>query len=100
MNAQQMKLLESVGEGILQVAAREEKKLDQQLKEMENLGFTCIYGKDDWYITNFHYNFTKMKMILKHWGRGEEWIFKSKCDKNKIGDSLDMECEGISNKHN
>eukprot|EP01036_Dinobryon_divergens_P023047 gene23047-31363_t len=37
MNAQQMKLLESVGEGILQVAAREEKKLDQQLKEMENL---------------------------------------------------------------
>ena len=47
MNAQQMKLLESVGEGILQVAAREEKKLDQQLKEMENLGFTCIYGIDD-----------------------------------------------------
>ena len=39
MNAQQMKLLESVGEGILQVAAREEKKLDQQLKDMENLGF-------------------------------------------------------------
>lgn len=48
MNAQQMKLLESVGEGILQVAAREEKKLDQQLKEMENLGvylfmFLCFY---------------------------------------------------------
>lgn len=33
-----MKLLESVGEGILAVAAREEKKLDQQLKEMEKLG--------------------------------------------------------------
>jgi predicted HD phosphohydrolase len=31
-------LAEQVGMGILQVAAAEEKKLDQQLKAMENLG--------------------------------------------------------------
>ena len=66
MNAQQMKLLESVGEGILQVAAREEKKLDQQLKEMENLGFLVYTEQMTDIITNFHYNFTQMKMILKH----------------------------------
>lgn len=38
MNAHQQQLLESVGEGILKVAEREEKKLDQQLKQIENLG--------------------------------------------------------------
>ena len=38
MNAQQMKLLEKMGDGILQVAEREEKKLDAKLKEIENLG--------------------------------------------------------------
>lgn len=32
--------MERVGEGILQVAAMEERKLDAQLKAMENLGKT------------------------------------------------------------
>lgn len=35
MHAQAM---EQVGQGILQVAAMEEKKLDAQLKDLENLG--------------------------------------------------------------
>lgn len=31
-------LMERVGEGILQVAQAEEKRLDEQLKSLENLG--------------------------------------------------------------
>jgi hypothetical protein len=38
----QTMLAEQVGQGILQVAAMEEKKLDQQLKAMENLGKLII----------------------------------------------------------
>ena len=39
MHAQAM---EQVGQGILQVAAMEEQKLDAQLKDLENLGFTTF----------------------------------------------------------
>ena len=38
MNAQQVQLMERVGDGILQVAEAEEKRLDAQLKSLENLG--------------------------------------------------------------
>lgn len=38
MNAQQQMIMERVGEGILQVAEAEERKLDAQLKNFENLG--------------------------------------------------------------
>ena len=38
MDPNQMKLIERVGEGILQVAEAEEKKLDAQLRNIENLG--------------------------------------------------------------
>ena len=34
--------MEKVGQGILQVAEMEEKKLDAQLKDLENLGFTIL----------------------------------------------------------
>lgn len=34
--------MEQVGAGILQVAAAEERKLDAQLKDMENLGRKCL----------------------------------------------------------
>ena len=38
MDAQSMAIMENVGRGILQQAELEEKKLDQQLKSLENLG--------------------------------------------------------------
>jgi hypothetical protein len=38
MNSQQVQLMERVGDGILQVAAAEERKLDGQLKVIEKLG--------------------------------------------------------------
>ena len=43
MNNQQVQLMERVGDGILQVAAAEERKLDGQLKDIEKLGyFQCF----------------------------------------------------------
>lgn len=38
MEAYQMQLMEKVGEGILQVAESEERKIDAQLKALENMG--------------------------------------------------------------
>ena len=38
MNNYQNQVIERVGEGILQVAAVEERKLDEQLNRLENLG--------------------------------------------------------------
>lgn len=35
---QQAQLIERVGEGILQVAELEERKIDEQLKALENMG--------------------------------------------------------------
>ena len=38
MDSQHLKLMENVGKGILQVAEAEEKRLDAQLRDLENLG--------------------------------------------------------------
>ena len=38
MDAYQSQLIERVGEGILQVAEMEEKRIDEQLKALENMG--------------------------------------------------------------
>ncbi len=50
-DAQHQRMMENVGKGILQVAMAEEKKLDAQLKGLDNLGMeirdnavlSCLY---------------------------------------------------------
>ena len=46
MNPQQAKLMEQVGQGILQVAEAEERKLDEKLKSLENLGCKQLKSHD------------------------------------------------------
>lgn len=42
MDAQQVKLIEKVNEGILKVAEAEERKLDEKLSRLEDLGESFI----------------------------------------------------------
>jgi hypothetical protein len=102
MDARHAAMMERVGEGILAAAEAQEKRLDAQLKGLENLGETDSIVCERYLWIVFEYLVCicagalmgmQTRMILRLSDKSVGCNSKSRCVRNRTGGSWDMDGE-------